>query len=56
MILIVAFLGLLAAAGYTVFLAPLLKKEQWVYKDVLVQRGSFAVGVTESGTLDYDNP
>jgi len=52
-LIVLAFLGLLAAAGYTVFLAPLLKKEQWIYKEYSVQKGSFAVGVTESGSLEY---
>ena len=52
-LVIVAFLALLAAAGYTVFIAPLLKKEQWIYKEVLVQKGTLAVGVTESGALSY---
>lgn len=52
-LVIVAFLALLAAAGYTVFIAPLLKKDQWIYKEVLVQKGTLAVGVTESGALTY---
>ena len=51
--LILAFLALLGAAGYTVFIAPRLKKEQWVYKEYVVQKGNFAVGVTESGSLEY---
>ena len=52
-LVIIAFLALLSAAGYTVFIAPLLKKEQWVYKETQVQRGTLAVGVTESGALTY---
>lgn len=52
-LVIVAFLALLGAAGYTVFVAPLLKKEQWVYKEYVVQKGNLAVGVTESGSLEY---
>ena len=52
-LLILALLALLGAAGYTVFIAPLLKKEQWVYKEYVVQKGTLAVGVTESGALEY---
>lgn len=44
---------LLLAAGYTVFIAPLLKKEKWVYKEEAVQRGALKVGVSESGSLEY---
>lgn len=53
-ILIIASLVLLVlAAGYTVFIAPLLEKEQWVYKEATVSRGTIKVGVTESGSLEY---
>ena len=52
-LVIIAFLALLSAAGYTVFIAPRLKKDQWVYKETQVQRGTLAVGVTESGSLTY---
>ena len=48
-----AFLLLLLAACYTVFIAPLLEKEQWVYKESAVERGTLTVGVSESGSLDY---
>lgn len=44
---------LVLAAGYTVFIAPLLKKEQWVYKEEIVERGILKVGVSESGSLEY---
>ena len=46
-------LVLILAAGYTVFLVPLLEQEQWVYKESTVERGTLTVGVTESGTLEY---
>ncbi len=46
-------LVLVLAASYTVFFAPLLEQEQWVYKESTVERGTLTVGVTESGTLEY---
>lgn len=48
-----ALLVVILAAGYTVFIAPNLEKEEWVYKELLVERGELSVGVTESGTLEY---
>lgn len=44
---------LTAAACYTVFLAPILEKEQWIYKEEVVKRGTLKIGVTESGSLEY---
>lgn len=44
---------LVFAACYTVFIAPLLEKEQWIYKEETVERGTLKVGVTESGSLEY---
>lgn len=44
---------LVSAAGYTVFIAPLLKKDQWIYKEETVERGTLKVGVSESGSLEY---
>ena len=55
--LILAGIGLLIlilAACYTVFIAPLLQKEQWIYKEETVERGTLKVGVTESGSLEYN--
>lgn len=52
-LLLAALLLLIAAALYTVLIAPLLKKEEWIYKEATVERGTLTVGVTESGTLDY---
>ena len=49
----IALLILILAACYTVFIAPLLQKEQWIYKEETVERGSLKVGVTESGSLEY---
>lgn len=46
-------LVLILAASYTVFLAPLLEQEQWVYKESTVERGTLTVGVSESGMLEY---
>lgn len=44
---------LVLAAGYTVFIAPLLEQEKWVYIEGTVERGTLTVGVTESGSLEY---
>lgn len=44
---------LVSAACYTVFVAPLLKKEQWIYKEETVERGVLKAGVSESGSLEY---
>lgn len=44
---------LVLGACYTVFIAPRLDQEQWVYIESAVERGSLTVGVTESGSLDY---
>ena len=52
-LVILAGLILVLAAAYTVFIAPLLKKEKWVYKEETVQRGTLKVGVSESGALEY---
>lgn len=49
-----ALLLLILAAGYTVFVAPLLQKEQWIYKEETVEYGTLKVGVTESGSLEYN--
>ena len=48
-----ALLVVILAAGYTVFIDPNLEKEEWVYKELLVEKGELSVGVTESGTLEY---
>ena len=48
----IALLMLILAACYTVFIAPLLQKEQWIYKEETVERGTLKVGVTESGSVD----
>lgn len=54
LILIIAAALLLAgAACYTVFIAPLMEKEEWVYKEQTVERGVLKDGVTESGSLEY---
>ena len=54
--IIVGIAGLLViifAACYTVFIAPNLEKEEWVYKEIQVEKGELAIGVTESGMLEY---
>lgn len=52
-LIIVLVCVLIVAAGYTVFIAPLLEKEQWIYKETSVERGTLTVGVSESGSLEY---
>lgn len=52
-LIITAGVFLIAAACYTVFIAPLLEKEQWIYKEEVVKRGTLRVGVSESGSLEY---
>lgn len=52
-VMILALALLVLAACYTVFIAPLLEKEQWIYKEETVERGTLKVGVTESGFLEY---
>lgn len=52
-LIIAAAVVLVLAAGYTVFIAPLLEREQWIYKEEQVKRGTLRVGVTESGSLEY---
>lgn len=44
---------LVLGAGYTVFIAPVLQQEKWVYIEETVERGTLTVGVTESGALDF---
>lgn len=44
---------LLLGAGYTVFIAPKLQREKWVYIESKVERGPLSVGVTESGSLEF---
>ncbi len=48
-----ALLVVILAAGYTVFIAPNLEKEEWVYKEMQAERGELTIGVTESGTLEF---
>lgn len=52
-LILMVLLLLILAASYTVFIAPLLEKEEWVYKESAVERGTLTVGVTESGSLEY---
>lgn len=53
LIIATALCLLLAAAGYTLFIAPLKNKDVWVYKEAEVERGKLTLGVTESGALEY---
>lgn len=44
---------LVTGAVYTVFIAPGLQQEKWIYMESAVERGTLTEGVTESGTLEY---
>ena len=50
---VAGLLVIIFAASYTVFIAPNLEKEEWVYKEIQVEKGDLTVGVTESGSLEY---
>ena len=52
-VLLAAVLLLILAACYTLFLAPLLQEEKWIFKETKVERGTLTVGITESGRLEY---
>ena len=52
-LIIAAGILLTAAACYTVFIAPFLEEEQWIYKEQTVERGVLKAGVTERGSLEY---
>lgn len=51
--ILAASVMLICAACYTVFLKPLLEKEEIVYEESKVHQGSFTVEVVESGSLEY---
>lgn len=53
LLMAVLFLLLLVAACYTVFIQPLLEKEEIIYEDGEVLQGTFTVEVVESGSLEY---
>ncbi len=44
-------LMLIMAAGYTVFLEPMLNQETYVYKEETVKRGNLVLGIMERGNL-----
>lgn len=44
---------LVLGAGYTVFVAPKLQEDKWIYIESQVEKGNLTVGVSESGSLDY---
>lgn len=50
---IVFLLVLIIAACYTVFIQPLLEKEEIVYEEAEVFKGPLTVQVVESGSLEY---
>ena len=53
MIIIAGALLLVVAAGYTVFIQPLLEKEGVVYEEAEVYQGTLKVEIVESGSLEY---
>ncbi|MBR6626774.1 MAG: HlyD family efflux transporter periplasmic adaptor subunit [Lachnospiraceae bacterium] len=52
-LLIAAACLLVLAACYTLFLAPLLREEKWIFKETTVEKGTLVMGITESGQLEY---
>ncbi len=44
-------LVLIMAAGYTVFIEPMLNQENYVYKEETVKRGNLVLGIMERGNL-----
>ena len=52
-LIIIAAAVLVCAACYTVFIQPLLEKEEIVYEEAEVFQGTFTVEVVESGSLEY---
>ena len=52
-LMITAVVILIGAACYTVFIQPLLEKEEVVYEEGKVHQGTFTVKVVESGSLEY---
>lgn len=52
-IVITGVLLLVLAAGYTVFIQPLLEKEEVVYEEAEVYQGTLTVEIVESGSLEY---
>ena len=50
---IVAVLVIAGAAGYTLFIKPMMEQEEIVYRENTAQYGILQNGVTESGTVEF---
>ena len=50
---IVAVLVIAGAAGYTLFIKPMMQQEEAVYRENTAQYGILQNGVTESGTVEF---
>lgn len=50
-IMILAAVLFMGTACFTVFIKPLLEKEEWIYKENTVEYGELQVGVTETGSV-----
>ena len=50
---IVAVLVIAGAAGYTLFIKPMMEQEEAVYRENTAQYGILQNGVTESGTVEF---
>ena len=50
---IAAVLIIAGAAGYTLFIKPMMEQEEIIYKENTAQYGTLQNGVTESGTVEF---
>ena len=50
-LIVIAVLIVIGAACFTLFIQPMLQKEEWVYKENTVEYGELQVGVTETGSV-----
>ena len=50
---IAAALIIAGAAGYTLFIKPMMEQEEIIYKENTAQYGTLQNGVTESGTVEF---
>ncbi len=52
-LIILAGVVLVFAACYTVFIAPLLKRDRVIYKEAVAEKGTITAGIMESGSLEF---
>lgn len=53
-VLILIFVAILCAAGYTIFIKPNLEKETYAYKEATVEYGDLQLGIQESGSIETE--